>query len=107
MAAILKNVLSFKNEQGVVYSQFVSGEGLAVFRKLLNLNNYEEYTPQLSTYGIKQKKKMYAQISGGISAEDRDKIVVDYNKERIKLLIFSSAGAEGLDLKGVRHLHIT
>jgi superfamily II DNA or RNA helicase len=58
------------------------------------------------------KKQTYAIISGDVSFEDREKIIAIYNSkdnmygEKISMLLVSKTGAEGLDLKGVRHIHI-
>jgi hypothetical protein len=54
----------------------------------------------------------YAIISGDITIDDRNKIAEVYNSkenahgELISLLLISATGAEGLDLKGVRQIHI-
>lgn len=50
-------------------------------------------------------------ITGQVDVEDRQTVVDMFNPNDpgdsfIKLIIISSAGAEGLDLKGVRHVHI-
>jgi superfamily II DNA or RNA helicase len=60
--------------------------------------------------GIMQK--VYAVVTGETSIEKRIEIVKEFNSEenkygeRISLLLFSRAGAEGLDLRNVRHVHI-
>ena len=43
---------------------------------------------------------------GGVSDDARADIVKRYNKGDLKVLCISSAGAEGLDLKGTRQIHI-
>lgn len=59
-----------------------------------------------------QVSRRFAIISGRISAEDRARIQDVYNSpenehgEIIALLLISATGAEGLDLKRVRHIHI-
>jgi superfamily II DNA or RNA helicase len=45
-------------------------------------------------------------FTGEVSKNDRKKAVEMYNKGKIKALILSSAGGEGLDLKGTRTIHI-
>lgn len=58
------------------------------------------------------KGKTFAIISGNIPVETRTEIQNMFNDARninggiIDLLIISSTGAEGLDLKNVRHIHI-
>jgi hypothetical protein len=56
--------------------------------------------------------RKYALITGDVKTEDRDKIQDVFNSpknshgEVIKVLLVSKTGAEGLDLKGVRQVHI-
>jgi superfamily II DNA or RNA helicase len=128
---ILENIQKHKNQLGVFYSEFVSGEGIGVFARILELHGYISWQKNIklkdddSAFDIKfgvddgvgggGEKKLnskFAIISGDISIEDRSKIVNvfngDNNKhgEQIKLLLISKTGAEGLDLKNVRHIHI-
>jgi SNF2 family DNA or RNA helicase len=46
-------------------------------------------------------------FTGKANDVDRKKMVKDYNSGKIKALIVSSSGGEGLDLKGTRQVHIT
>lgn len=93
----------------VVYSSFVTGEGLRVFSKVLMANNWREYDPWLPK---KDSEKVFTFISGEVSAEDRTKILKVFNSkgnrdgEKIDMMLLSGAGAEGLDLKNVRSIHI-
>ena len=97
------------NGPGVVYSQFVKS-GLNVFAKVLKANGWEEYKE--NTYGLDTKTKKFAILSGNINIERRTKLLKIYNSREnydkgiIKLLLVSSVGSEGIDLKRVRHLHI-
>ena len=56
--------------------------------------------------------RYYAVISGEVDVEDRTRIQNMFNSEEnkhggvIDLILVSSTGAEGLDLKNVRHIHI-
>lgn len=56
---------------------------------------------------------VYAIISGEVKTEDRQRIQDEFNAEdnkhggQIDLILLSSTGAEGLDLKNVRHIHVT
>ncbi len=56
---------------------------------------------ELSRRGISN-----AMYSGGLSDAARKKIVDDYNQNKIRALLVSGAGAEGLDLKGTRMVQI-
>lgn len=46
-------------------------------------------------------------FTGKQNDTERKKLVDSYNKGKIKALIVSSSGGEGLDLKGTRQVHIT
>ena len=138
---------------GMVYSEFVTGEGLGIFEKvlcasgwkkftiesyeksgggmsesfyenLLNIYNTEYYgNEEINNYwGGKRKKnkklkkkkinKIFAVISGNVDPEDRTTIINALNSKEnidgniISLLLISSTGAEGLDLKGIRYVLI-
>jgi superfamily II DNA or RNA helicase len=53
------------------------------------------------------EKKEYVVISGEVSIEDRTRVQKMYNTPGgCSLILVSSTGAEGLDLKRVRHIHI-
>ncbi len=62
--------------------------------------------------GAGDRKHKFAIISGEVSIEDRTRIQDMYNSTEnthggvIDLILISSTGAEGLDLKNVRHIHI-
>jgi superfamily II DNA/RNA helicase len=38
--------------------------------------------------------------------KERDQLILDYNANKIKALLLSSAGGEGLDLKGTRQIQV-
>ena len=58
------------------------------------------------------RAKTFAIISGAINIQDRSKLQSTYNDPDnkrggiIDLILISSTGAEGLDLKNVRHIHV-
>jgi hypothetical protein len=135
---ILANIKKHTNQLGIFYSEFVSGEGIGIFARILELNGYSSFQKNLKlkeevdSFDIKLGKKggsndvsnieggvekrssgkKYAIISGDVSIEERSKIVSIFdgadNKhgEKIVMLLISKTGAEGLDLKNVRHIHI-
>lgn len=76
------------NNKSVVYSNYLES-GLNPYRDRLIKANipFGEYTGQM--------KKV-----------DRDQLVKDYNSGTKKVILMSSAGGEGLDLKGTRQLQI-
>jgi hypothetical protein len=119
---ILKNIKTHPKQLGLFYSEFVSGEGIAMFAKVLNLYGYTswndvyKYDNSASSFDIKHNKNnnvlKYAIISGDVDFNIRSKIVDIFNSadntegNQISLLLISKTGAEGLDLKNVRHIHI-
>jgi len=63
--------------------------------------------------GIKPYKKRleelgipHGEFTGELSAAARDQMVRDYNDNKIRALLLSSAGGEGLDLKGTRLVQV-
>jgi hypothetical protein len=126
MNRVWENIRNHKSQLGVVYSEFVTGEGLAIFSRILEENGYNSWSmikkgkADSDVFGLDSGdlsggaslRKMYAVISGDVDADTRDKIVEDFNHEknvdgsRIHILLISKTGAEGLDLKRVRHIHI-
>jgi superfamily II DNA or RNA helicase len=95
--ALLARVREHPETLGMVYSQFVGIGGLASLARFLDQNGFAG---------------RYATISGMIPIEDRADIIARFcahenlHGEHIALLLVSSTGAEGIDLKGVRHVHI-
>jgi HAD superfamily hydrolase (TIGR01662 family) len=76
------------NYRGVVYSAFL-GTGI------------EPVTRELERRGIR-----YNTFTGSESDVDRKRAVDEYNGGHTPLLLVSGAGAEGLDLKGTKHIAI-
>lgn len=73
--------------KGVIYSNYLS-----------SLNDYSD---RLTRHGIP-----HALYTGKVSKKLRDQHVRDYNSGKLKAMLISSAGGEGLDLKGTRHVHV-
>jgi superfamily II DNA or RNA helicase len=48
----------------------------------------------------------YGEFTGDVKPKERDQIVKDYNSGKIRTLLLSSAGGEGLDLKGTSMLQV-
>lgn len=133
MHKILSNIEAERNAGrtlGLVYSSFVSIEGIGIFTKILQNNGWK-------LFSLKEKKEKeiikkihedveieddeivdggaghtFAIISGKVDPEERSLIVKTFNsKENIRggiidLILISGSGAEGLSLHGLRHIHI-
>jgi len=69
---------------------------------------YSNYLDTLGEYGkaLDAANIPYEMFTGKKSQKERKRIVQDYNKGRIKTLLISSAGGEGLDLKGTRQIQV-
>jgi SNF2 family DNA or RNA helicase len=76
------------DHKSVVYSNYLDS----------GLNPYKEL--------LERKNIPYGEFSGGITQAARNQLIRDYNENKLKTLLISSAGGEGLDLKGTRLLQI-
>lgn len=65
------------------------------------LNTLSDYAEELDSRGVP-----YGRFTGDVSRKEKKKIVDDFNAGRIKALLVSSAGGEGLDLKGTRQVQV-
>lgn len=94
----------------LVYSQFLQG-GLDAVSQFLKEEGFEEWT-------VKDEHKMliprprFAAVTGKVSPKDRPIIIKAFNRANnmygdiIAVLLISETGAEGLDLKNIRVIHI-
>jgi len=77
-----------KNFKGLVYSNYLdSGVG--------------EYSRALTERSIK-----HGVFTGALSREEKDKLKNDYNSGKLKVLLISASGSEGLDLKGSKRVQL-
>ena len=76
------------DHKAVVYSNYLDA-GLSPYRQMLD----EHQIP-------------YAAFTGDMKARERAQAVKDYNEGKLRALLVSSAGGEGLDLKGTRQMQI-
>lgn len=123
MGKILSNIEGSKHngQLGMVYSQFVSGEGIGIFARVLKAHGYKQFgekTSSLDDYGVAENKTSksatgtFAILSGDIDPEERQSIIDTFNNPNnangsmIKILLLSGAVAEGIDLKRIRHVHV-
>ena len=104
MKKILENM---KKTNGLIfiYSNFRNMEGVGVFSLVLEANGY-------SPFGSDNNLPKYAIYSGTEDEKTKSKILDVFTHEtnkrgkRIKVIMVTSAGAEGLDLKNIRQVHI-
>jgi len=104
MARVIENFEKTR-QKSIVYSQFVSGEGLAIFAKILEARGYVQWQIGSSRDSY---SNTFAILSGDIDPEERAATIVEFNdaNSTINLLLLSGAVAEGIDLKRIRHVHI-
>jgi hypothetical protein len=79
-----------KNERmkAVIYSNYLEG-GINPYKQLLE-----------------KEKIPYGVFSGEVNKKERDALIQQYNEDKLKALLLSSAGGEGLDLKGTRLIQV-
>jgi len=88
-----------------IYSNFRSLEGIELFSKILDFNGY-------SSYKESNNKPKYAIYSGDIDEKVKKEILEVFTSPEnktgkfIKIILATLAGAEGLDLKNIRQIHI-
>lgn len=86
--SIVKGHKEDKNFRGVVYSNYLDA----------GLNDYSE---ELTKRGIPHQL-----FTGAVSKGKKDEMIENYNSGKNKVLLISSSGAEGLNLKGTKKVQI-
>jgi len=76
------------DHRALVYSNYLDA-GLSPYRQLLDKNQIP-----------------YGTFTGDMKAQERAQAVKDYNEGKLRALLVSSAGGEGLDLKGTRQMQL-
>lgn len=76
------------NFKGLVYSNYLH-------------SGLKDYSKELSKRGIKHNM-----FVGSMSKAEKDKAKEEYNSGKVKVLLVSSAGSEGLDLKGTKLVQV-
>jgi hypothetical protein len=107
MRVMLQNI---NNSPGLVfvYSNFRTLEGVELFSKVLEFNGYQKFNPSHLNDDIPK----YAIYSGSEDENEKKQTMKVFtssdNKhgKLIKIVLATSAGAEGLDLKNIRQIHI-
>jgi hypothetical protein len=123
---LLTSVLSYNNEKQYVYSAFYEnkgygGHGILAVALELNKNGYEQLNPSeakriLENPKESDKKLRYILAITTQLGEDKGKTLsemvklynspINKNGEYVQLFLASQSFNEGIDLKGVRHIHI-
>ena len=131
MLKILQNVKGSIGGNQFVYSQYRSLEGLGVFSAILDANGWQQYklakeaNQWVESKDMDPEKPAYAFYTGKEDQQEREYMRQIYNgtfsddfpaslkesvqareKKLLTLFMASSAGAEGITLANVRHVHI-
>jgi superfamily II DNA or RNA helicase len=107
MRVMLQNI---NNSPGLVfvYSNFRTLEGVEIFSKVLEFNGYQKFNPLHPNDDIPK----YAIYSGSEEEDEKKETLRIFTSSEnkygklIKVVLATSAGAEGLDLKNIRQIHI-
>lgn len=109
MLHIIFNIM-FSAGPTQVYSNYVLMEGLQIFKVYLKYFGFYNYMIKKE---LQKGKIGYIEFHGGIKdIEDRYNAMREFNKpenrfgEYLKIILISPAGAEGLNLRNVRQVHI-
>jgi hypothetical protein len=119
-------VIQYNKGLHLVYSQFLTIEGIALFSKVLDSKKYTEFKLiknkeewELNVDDV--SKPMYVTYIGTKSQEEKELIRSIFNKDwknvpeklhkqveniNIQIFMITSAGAEGISLKEVQYVHI-
>lgn len=95
---------------GLIYSQFIDS-GVNLVGRALKAHGFIEIKD--INDALKHKKgAAFAVISGQVDTDVRSEIIKIFNSEEnrygehLAILLVTSTGAEGLDLKNIRHIHV-
>lgn len=77
------------NHRGVVYSNYLGGGLMPLSRQL------------------DRHKIPHAMFHGGLAKSEKARLVNEYNAGKLPVLLLSSSGTEGLDLKGTKSIQVT
>lgn len=69
-------------------------------------SNYLESGVQAISERLKKKGVPHGVYTGSLSSKEKSQLVNDYNSGKLRSLLVSSSGGEGLDLKNTREVHI-
>jgi SNF2 family DNA or RNA helicase len=85
---LVNEIIAHPNDKSIVFSHFIDAGNKILFRLLTKKGIRVSY------------------IHGQIPMTERNKIVADYNQDKIQVLLISKAGGEGLDLKETRRVFL-
>lgn len=110
--ALLRNI---KDNPGkaLVYSEFISLEGIGVISRVLLLHGFTNFADSENKKEIKKEKyKTFAIFSGDTSDKLKRDILNTFNSqnnlngENLRIILMTASGAQGLNTTAVRTVHI-
>ena len=101
-----------KKEPGIhlIYSDFKTLSGIGIMSLVLEAHGFTRYEGKSKK--LTTKSPRYCMYTGGTTMEQRKRMIQQSNKSEnkhgdfVKVLMITKAGAEGLDLKNIRNVHI-
>ena len=111
MKAMMEKIIKSKKQKIFVYSEFLTLEGIGVFCKILEAFGFVDFVKDADNKDYKLYRR-FAVWSGSVDAEERELIKKNFNSKsnlrgkKIKILLATSAGAEGISLEGIRQVLI-
>jgi hypothetical protein len=117
MDILIKKLLRNSNRISLVYSNFKSIAGIGTISKILEHHGWVNILHASQHKGGSKKSsthtvRRFAVYTGDTTDQDRDNILRIINSpdnihgELCELLMITQAGAEGLDIKNIREVHI-
>lgn len=88
------------------YKRLAAGIAANPEHRALVYSNYLESGLHPYESLLKKNNVAYGKFTGDVPKAERDRMVNDYNSGKLKALLLSSAGGEGLDLKGTRQIQV-
>jgi hypothetical protein len=92
-----------------VYSTFRTLEGVELFSKVLDFNGYRKYNENDVNNSKVPKYAIYSGMEDEKEKKDMLKLFTSNENKHgkyIKIILVTASGAEGLDLKNIRQIHI-
>ena len=92
-----------------VYSTFRTLEGVELFSKVLDFNGYHKYNVDSADSSNGPKYAIYSGMEDEKEKKDMLKLFTSNENKHgkyIKIILVTASGAEGLDLKNIRQIHI-
>jgi hypothetical protein len=111
MAKIMDNI---KKAEGpiIVFSNFEGPYGIRLFANILEAHGYASMGTNDTDINKMEQKPRYTIWSGATGSEERKNILNIFNNKKnkvgeyVKIICITTAGKEGISLRGIRQIHI-